>query len=109
MADISRWLFDPAGLTPHGFCLIWEPGLIWTHASADFFIGLAYFTIPVALAVFARRRRDLVYRPVIWLFAAFILLCGIGHWLDVLTLWVPAYGIQAVVKASAALWKPGRF
>ncbi|MBU8539692.1 hybrid sensor histidine kinase/response regulator [Falsiroseomonas tokyonensis] len=103
MADVSRWLFDPAGLTPHGFCLIWEPGLIWAHALAGFAIGLAYFTIPVALAVFARRRRDLVYRPVIWLFAAFIMLCGVGHWLDILTLWVPAYGIQAVVKVATAL------
>jgi PAS domain S-box-containing protein len=57
----------------------------------------------VALAVFARQRRDLAYRPVVWLFAAFILLCGIGHWLDVLTLWVPAPGVQIVVKVAAAL------
>jgi PAS domain S-box-containing protein len=103
MADLSRWLFDPAGLTPHGFCLIWEPGLIWTHALADFVIGLSYATIPLVLAVFARQRPDLAYRPVVWLFAAFILLCGIGHWLDVLALWVPVDGIQAVVKVAAAL------
>ena len=40
------------------------------------------------------RRRDLVFRPVFLLFAAFILLCGTGHLLDVLTLavaaWLPA-------------------
>jgi PAS domain S-box-containing protein len=102
-ADISGWLLDRAGPTSQGVCLIWRPGLIWTHASADLLIGLVYFTIPVALAVFARRRRDLVYGPVIWLFAAFILLCGVGHWLAVLTLWVPAYGIQTVVKAAAAV------
>ncbi len=103
ISGFARWLFDPSGLTPHGFCLLWEPWLIWTHALANIAIGLAYFSIPVALVVFARRRRDLVFRPVFWLFAAFILLCGAGHWLDLLTLWVPAYGAEGVVKAVTAL------
>lgn len=103
MLDIfSNWLVDPSGLTPHGFCLLWEPWLIWTHALSDVAIGVAYFTIPAALAFLARRRRDLAFRPVFWLFAAFILLCGTGHWLDLLTLWVPAYGAQAAVKAATA-------
>jgi PAS domain S-box-containing protein len=103
LSDLLRWLLDPSGLTPHGFCLLWEPWLIWTHALADIAIGLAYFSIPLALTVFARRRRDLVFKPVFWLFAAFILLCGAGHWLDLLTLWVPAYGVEAVVKAATGL------
>jgi signal transduction histidine kinase/CheY-like chemotaxis protein len=100
---VASWLFDPAGLTPHGFCLLWDPGLIWLHALSDIAIGVAYFTIPMALAVFARHRRDLVFRPVFWLFAAFILLCGTGHLLDVLTLWVPAYWADGLVKAATAI------
>jgi len=104
MADvIGRWLFDPSGLTPHGFCLLWEPWLIWTQALANSAIGLAYFSIPLALAYFARRRRDLVFRPMFWLFAAFILLCGAGHWLDLVTLWVPAYPIKAGIDAATAV------
>lgn len=99
---LASWLFDPSGLTPHGFCLVWEPWLIWTHAISNVAIGLAYFTIPLALAAFARRRRDLAFRPVFWLFAAFILLCGTGHWLDLLTLWVPAYGLEGLVMAATA-------
>jgi PAS domain S-box-containing protein len=98
----GTWLFDPNGLTPHGFCLLWQPGLIWTHAIADAAIWLAYFTIPAMLVVFARRRRDLVFKPVFLLFAAFILLCGTGHLFDVVTLWVPAYGAQAAVKVATA-------
>ncbi len=100
---LANWLFDPSGLTPHGFCLLWQPGLIWTYATADVGIGIAYFTIPIGLAWFARRRRDLVYGRILWLFAAFILLCGTTHWLDVLTLWVPAYGLEAAVKTATAL------
>jgi signal transduction histidine kinase len=102
MSNLVGWLFDPSGLTPHGFCLLWEPGLIWTYALSDAMIGLAYFSIPAALIVVARRRSDLVFRPLLWLFAAFILLCGTTHWLDLLTLWVPAYGLGGVVKAATA-------
>ncbi len=99
---LRDWLFDPAGLTPHGFCLLWDPGLIWAYAVSDIGIGVAYFTIPLALAIFARRRRDVAFRPIFWLFAAFIFLCGTTHFLDVLTLWVPVYGIEAAVKATTA-------
>jgi signal transduction histidine kinase/ActR/RegA family two-component response regulator len=100
---LSEWLFNSSGLTAHGFCLLWEPGLIWTYALSDAGIALAYFSIPVALAVIARRRRDLMFRPLLFLFAAFILLCGATHWIDVLTLWVPVYGLEAVIKVATAL------
>jgi hypothetical protein len=102
MFVLSNWLFN-SGLTPHGFCLLWEPGLIWTYALSDAGIGLAYFSISVALAVIARNRSDLVFRPVLWLFAAFILLCGTTHLIDVVTLWIPAYGFGAVVRVATAL------
>ena len=99
---LSSWLFGPIGLTPHGFCLLWEPGLIWIYAVSDIVIGLAYFSIPLALAIIAHRRRDLIFRPLFFLFAAFIFLCGTTHLLDVLTLWVPAYGVEGLVKAVTA-------
>jgi len=94
---------DPAGLTPHGFCPLWEPGLIWTYVASDTGIAVAYLSTPLALAAFARRRQDLVFRPIFWLFAGFILLCGPTHLLDVVTLWVPAYGLQGIAKAVTAV------
>ncbi len=102
-----EWLFNPAGLTPHGFCLLWQPELIVLHAGADIATGLAYFSIPLALAVFAGRRPDLVYRPVAWLFIAFILLCGTTHFVEVATLWIPAYAFHGVVKAATAMVSVG--
>ena len=95
-------LFAPSGLTPHGFCLLWQPGLIWTDAVADFTTGAAYFAIPIVLAAILRRRPEFVVRPILVLFISFILLCGVTHWLDLLTLWVPVYGIQGAAKALAA-------
>ncbi len=103
MSSFLGNLFDPAGLTPHGFCLLWEPGLIWAYALSDSAIALAYFSIPVVLLVIARERSDLVFRPLLYLFAAFILLCGATHWMDVITLWEPLYVLGAVVKATTAL------
>jgi diguanylate cyclase (GGDEF)-like protein/PAS domain S-box-containing protein len=103
MTQFFSLMLDPSGLTPHGFCLLWEPWLIWTHGVSDAAIGLSYFSIPIVLMRLARSRKDLVFRPVFWMFAAFILLCGTGHWFDVITLWVPAYGLQAFIKAATAV------
>jgi PAS domain S-box-containing protein len=88
--------------TPHGFCLAWDPGLIWLQAGSDLAIAMAYYSIPAALLVFLRRRRDLAFRPVFGLFAAFILACGTTHLLGVLTLWQPVYWIDGGVKAVTA-------
>ncbi|MBN9510342.1 MAG: response regulator [Alphaproteobacteria bacterium] len=95
-------MFGATGLTPHGFCLAWQPGLIWLHAGSDIVIALAYFSIPLALGVFARRRSDLAFSWMLWLFAAFILACGTTHALAAATLWVPAYWIAGFIKAITA-------
>jgi PAS domain S-box-containing protein len=102
LATVAEWLFDPQGLTPHGFCLLWQPGVIALHAGSNLLTGLAYFSIPLAIAYFAARRPDLASGPVIWLFVAFILLCGATHFLGIATIWIPAYGLQGTVMAATA-------
>ncbi|MGA9824138.1 MAG: ATP-binding protein [Methylocystis sp.] len=103
LSALSEWLFNTSGLAPHGYCLLWEPGLIWLYAISDAAIALAYFSIPLALVIIGRRRSDLVFRPMLWLFAVFIVLCGTTHWLDLATLWTPLYGLQGLVKAATAV------
>ena len=101
--SLGDWLFDPSGLTPHGFCLSWVPGLIALHAGSDAAIGLAYFSIPLALAWFVRQRRDLGYRWLVYAFVAFILACGTTHLFSIVTLWLPAYGVEGLVKLTTAV------
>ena len=101
--SIGEWLLSPAGLTPHGFCLSWAPGLVGLHVISDAIIGLAYFSIPLAIAEFVRRRPDLKYGWVAYLFVAFILACGTTHFMAILTLWVPAYGVEGLVKLVTAM------
>ncbi|MEY2882642.1 MAG: hypothetical protein RL490_366 [Pseudomonadota bacterium] len=99
---LTRLLFE-RGLAPHGFCLLWDPALIWTHVVADALIGAAYFSIPVVLGVFLARRRDVQFSWVVWLFAAFIMACGITHLMSIVVLWNPIYGIQALLKIATAI------
>ncbi len=91
------------GLTPHGFCLLWEPGLLWLHAASDIATGIAYFAIPLALMSIVIPRRELRFGWMFWLFALFILACGTTHFMDVWVLWYPDYGIQGLIKAFTAV------
>jgi PAS domain S-box-containing protein len=99
--------FDPPGLTPHGFCLTWDPGLIWLHAGSDALIALAYFSIPLTLIRLVQARGDAKYRWVAWLFASFILACGSTHAMSILTLWVPAYRAEGALKLLTAVLSVG--
>lgn len=101
--SLLDWLLNPTGLTPHGFCLSWSPGLVALHAGSDVVIGLAYLSIPLAIAAFLRMRPDIRYGWVAYLFVAFILACGTTHLMAILTLWVPAYGIEGLIKLVTAI------
>ncbi|MDB5687619.1 MAG: integral rane sensor hybrid histidine kinase, partial [Rhizorhabdus sp.] len=88
---------------PHGFCLLWQPWLIWTHAVSDTLIAAAYFSIPLALVAFLRQRRDVVFGRVFWLFAFFIMACGTTHVMALWNLWHGDYGLEALIKAVTAI------
>jgi len=96
-------LLDSSMFSPHGICLLWEPELIWLHVASDALIATAYFSIPIALAIFVSKRRDLKFGWVYWAFGVFILACGFTHVLSIYTLWVPIYGIEGLVKAATAI------
>jgi signal transduction histidine kinase len=96
-------LFNSAALTPHGFCLSWDPALLGLHITSDAVIALAYFSIPVALAVLVVRRRDLAFPWLFALAAVFITACGATHVMDIWTLWHPDYVLQGVIKAVTAI------
>jgi PAS domain S-box-containing protein len=103
---MGQWLrswFEPSAFSPHGFCLLWEPGLLWLHAGSDLLIAAAYLSIPVALVHFIRRRRDVQFGFLVWLFAAFILLCGATHAISILTLWQAYYWLEGGVKLATGI------
>ncbi len=90
-------------LLPHGFCIKWTPELLWLYVVSDGLIALAYYSIPITLAYFVWKRRDLHFKWVFLLFSAFILACGTSHVLSIVVLWNPAYWADAIIKALTAL------
>jgi signal transduction histidine kinase/CheY-like chemotaxis protein len=102
MTNMLGAFFDES-YAPHGYCLLWQPELIWTHVVADSLIALAYFSIPIALISFVRRRQDIVYSWIFWLFALFIMACGTTHIMAIWTLWNGNYGLEAIIKIITAL------
>ena len=103
MFDYFQELLGERGLAPHGYCLLWDPALIWTHVISDALIGLSYFSIPIVIARFLTRRRDVEFSWVVWMFAAFIMACGTTHFMSILVLWVPAYGLEGILKLVTAI------
>lgn len=98
MDEYWEKLFSPEGFMPHGHCYMWQPEVLWANVIGDGLTALAYFAIPIALGVFARRRPNPKLRKILWLFAAFIIACGATHVIDIITIWEPTYRIQSVVK-----------
>lgn len=102
MDEFFRSLFS-TDFMPHGQCMRWDRPVLWMHVIADFAIVAAYFSIPLGLVVFAKRRGDLQFGWLLSMFGAFILACGLTHAFDIWTLWHPVYRLQGIVKMAAAV------
>ena len=91
------------GFMPHGYCLSWSPGLLSLHVISDLLIVLAYYSIPITLTYFTWKRKDFPYPVLFWLFSLFIVACGTTHLLSAVTIWIPLYWLDGMVKAVTAV------
>jgi PAS domain S-box-containing protein len=101
--DALASFFARNGLLPHAVCLTGSLGLLWGMVIADALIAAAYFSIPVTIVRYLRKRGP---QPGTWaagLFSAFIFACGLTHVLDIWTVWQPYYGALVLAKGSTAL------
>ena len=104
MSTKFRELLETSGFIPHGHCYLWQTNLVALHVLGDGLIALAYFSIPIMLFYFVRKRQDAeVFRKVLLLFGAFIVACGVTHIMEIVTLWYPAYWLSGVLKAITAI------
>ncbi|MBD0269951.1 MAG: PAS domain S-box protein, partial [Cyanobacteria bacterium Co-bin8] len=88
---------------PHGHCYLWKPELVSLHLISDALIAAAYYSIPITLLYFVRKREDLPFNRIFLLFAAFIVSCGTTHLAEIWTLWYPTYWLSGSIKALTAL------
>ncbi len=105
------WLFNKAGqplggpssnYMPHGYCYMWNPGIVWLHVISDGLIAISYYTIPAILIYFIRKNRGIPFSRVFWMFGGFILACGTTHVLEIWNVWHGDYVLAGVVKGVTA-------
>lgn len=87
---------------PHGHCYYWKPAILWSYVASDILIALAYYSIPIALIYFVRRRKDLDFNWIFIMFSAFIFACGTTHLISLWTIWQPVYWLDIWVKGFTA-------
>ena len=95
-------LIQSENFMPHGHCYLWTPMLLWTYVISDALIGLAYFSIPVALMYVLKRRPDIPFHWIFVMFSLFIFACGATHLMSIWTIWHPTYWLDALLKAITA-------
>ena len=88
---------------PHGFCLSWEPVLLWLHIVSDAITTVSYYSIPCCILYFLRKRRDMPYSWLFFLVALFIVACGTTHLFSIVLIWWPLYWIDGFLKAVTAI------
>lgn len=87
---------------PHGSCFLWTQPLLGLYVISDAVITLAYYSIPIALIYFVRKRRDLAFNWMFVMFGIFIFACGTTHLMGIWTVWQPVYWLDMSVKAFTA-------
>ncbi|BAY25442.1 two-component sensor histidine kinase [Calothrix sp. NIES-2100] len=102
MWEFLQSFFVDGAFIPHGHCYLWKPELVLLHILSDSLIALAYFSIPVALVYFVRKREDLPFKSILLLFGGFIISCGTTHLMEIWTLWHPTYWLSGLIKAITA-------
>lgn len=98
VTDFFSKLFDTSDWPPRWHCGTWSDFHGWLYIISDLMIWAAYFIIPVLLVRIITRRKDLPFPKIIWLFGAFIILCGTTHLIDAIIFWWPAYRLSALVR-----------
>ena len=105
MIQLLDTLFGAPGLIPRGEAMGWDPGLVRLHVVSDAVSAFSYLVLPAAILIFLLRRRDFDpdARRLGWLLIGFIVAGSLTHLAALLTMWVPAYGLQGALKAATAV------
>jgi chemotaxis family two-component system sensor kinase Cph1 len=101
--DFFSRLFDTSDWPPRWYCGNWSDFHGWLYICSDLLIWASYFAIPVLLIRMLRGRSDIPFAKMIWLFIAFIILCGTTHLLDAIIFWWPAYRLSALVRLCTGI------
>ncbi len=95
-------LLNTSDFPARWYCGTWNAELGWLHIISDLGIFGAYTAIPLVIAYFILRRKDMPFPAILWLFVSFIMFCGLGHLVEAFIFWYPVYRLSGLVKALTA-------
>lgn len=102
-AELNLWM-------PHGSCFAWNPWLLWSIAASHFITGISYYAISGSIILLSKRMVESIkvelpqqMYAIAVLFAMFVGACGTSHLIDILTLWLPFYGLAAIAQMVTAI------
>ncbi len=99
VTDFFGKLFDHSDWPARWHCGHWSDFHGWLYIISDLAIWSAYFAIPLLIIRYVIRQRQQVrFNSLYFLFAAFILACGITHFFDALMFWIPVYRVSALIR-----------
>lgn len=99
---LVQWL-SSAGFAPqlHGGSGI--PELLLVNLISDAAIGIAFYSISIALIYFVHTRIGIQFNWIYTMFALFIFAVGTTHFVEIWNVWHPDYWFEVGVRAVAAL------
>lgn len=104
IGDFFRKLVDTADFPARWHCGEWSDFHGWLYIISDLLIWAAYFAIPLLIIWFiTHKKHKLRFNRIYLLFAAFILFCGVTHFLDAVIFWNPVYRLSALARLATAI------
>lgn len=104
MLDFLSKLFDTTGFPARWHCGTWTEGHGWLHILSDLAVFGAYAAIPLSITAYILvKKQEIAFQKLYWLFAAFILSCGLTHLIDATLFWHPWYRLSGTMKLVTAV------
>ena len=82
----------------------WGWPLLTLHVLSDALIGLSFIVISGALTYLGvKARREIPFSAMFIAFGVFLVACAFTHFVQIVTLWQPAYWLSGAIKAATAI------
>jgi signal transduction histidine kinase len=103
LADFFTKILSTDDFPARWHCGNWTDFHGWLYILSDVAIWAAYFAIPFLLFRVLIKRKDVALNGMIYIFLAFVLLCGLTHLVDALIFWWPVYRLSAILRFATAI------
>ncbi len=104
VVDFFKGLFSTDQWPARWHCGNWSSFHGWLYIISDLSIWIAYFMIPLIIINYVSKKKSgIKFQKIYLLFAAFILFCGMTHFLDAVMFWIPMYRLNALIRLVTAI------